>query len=128
MVNIYNIRILKLPKGRHDVCESSRVLISHSFFGVGGWVRMEEEVGDCRGVVVQKRMLRKKAEKKGKEFDREKCTLTLIYQYFGQHLHIMLIPGLIMLRILHANCFGKSRQIRRIAKHTLSSISTISLQ
>lgn len=38
MVNIYNIRILKLPRGRHDVCESSRVLISHSFFW-GGWVK-----------------------------------------------------------------------------------------
>lgn len=61
MVNIYYISILKLPKGRHDVCESSRVLIS--FFG---WVgkdgrEREREVGE-----VVKRILRKKLGKKGK--------------------------------------------------------------
>lgn len=66
MVNIYNIRILKLPK----VGEG----------GDGGGGRR-----GGGGVGLQKHLLRKKKprQKKGKEFDREKCTLTLIYQYFG---------------------------------------------
>lgn len=83
MVNIYNIRILKLPRGRHDVCESSRVLISHSFFW-GGWVKGGggEEVGGggCKNACSEKKS---PDRKKGKEFDRENSTLTLIYQYFG---------------------------------------------
>lgn len=51
MVNIYNIRILKLPKGRHDVCESSRVLISHSFLW-GGWVKGG---GGCKNACSEKK-------------------------------------------------------------------------
>lgn len=58
MVNIYNIRILKLPKGRHDVCESSRVLISHSFFW-GGWVKGGGEErrwgGGCKNACSEKK-------------------------------------------------------------------------
>lgn len=66
MVNIYNIRILKLPK-----------------VGEGGGMGGGEERRWGGGL--QKHLLRKKKprQKKGKEFDREKCTLTLIYQYFG---------------------------------------------
>lgn len=82
MVNIYNIRILKLPRGRHDVCESSRVLISHSFFW-GGWVKGGGEERRWGGGAKTPAQKKKPRQKKGKEFDRENSTLTLIYQYFG---------------------------------------------